>query len=97
MLTGQLLVIAVLIAVWIALVSSCTSSPIAPPDMLGQRTSSQGRPEHINTSPFRVAAPVVDNVEKLPGDCALAGLRGQVTASRLMAHATIRVSLIPVS
>jgi hypothetical protein len=29
------------------------------------------------TSPFKVAAPVVDRVEKLPGDCAFAGVRSQ--------------------
>jgi hypothetical protein len=40
--------------------------------MLGHLTSSHGRPEHINTSPLRVAVPVVDRVEKLPGDCASA-------------------------
>src|ERR1700730_3015791 len=68
MLTGQLLVTAVLIAVWIALVSSWLPSPPAPL----HRTSSHGRPEHIRTSPFRVAVPVVDSVEKLPGDCASA-------------------------
>src|SRR5437016_7293141 len=66
--TGQLLAIALLIVVWKALVSSWLPSPTAPL----QRTSTQGRPEHISTSPLRVAVPVVDSVEKLPGDCASA-------------------------
>src|SRR5437764_12189591 len=35
-------------------------------------TSSHGRPEHISTSPPIVAVPVVDSVEKLPGDWASA-------------------------
>src|SRR5260370_39320747 len=66
--TGQLLAIALLIVVRRALVSSWLPSPTAPL----QRTSIQGRPEHISTSPLRVAVPVVDSVEKLPGDCAKA-------------------------
>src|SRR5436190_24138096 len=66
--TGQLLAIALLMLVWIADRSSWLSSPTAPL----QRTSIQGRPEHINTSPLRVAVPVVDSVEKLPGACARA-------------------------
>src|ERR1700676_541463 len=57
---------------WIAEVSSWLSLPTAPPDMLGHFTSIQGRPEHIKTSTLRVAVPVVDSVEKLPGDCASA-------------------------
>src|SRR5438477_13050979 len=73
MCTGQLLAAPVLTAAWIAAVSSCAPSPTAPPAFAGQRTSSQGWPEHINTSPFKVAAPVVERVEKLPGDCASAG------------------------
>src|SRR6266436_709184 len=66
--TGQLFAIALLIVVWIADRSSWLSSPTAPL----QRTSIQGCPEHISTSPLRVAVPVVDSVEKLPGDCARA-------------------------
>src|SRR5438874_12500493 len=66
--TGQLLAIALLMVVWIAALSSWLSSPTAPL----QRTSIHGRPEHISTSPLRVAVPVVDSVEKLPGDCARA-------------------------
>jgi hypothetical protein len=66
--TGQLLAIAVLIVVWKALLSSWLSSPTAPLHF----TSIQGRPEHIRTSQLRVAVPVVDSVEKLPGDCASA-------------------------
>src|SRR6516162_11793172 len=69
MCTGQLLVIAVEIVVLIAVVSSWLPSPIAPL----QRTSTHGRPEHITRSPPIVAVPVVDNVEKFPGDCAKLG------------------------
>src|SRR5436853_5770971 len=68
MCTGQLLAIALSIVVWKALVSSWLPLPTAPL----QRTSIQGRPEHISTSPVRVAVPIVDSVEKLPGDCARA-------------------------
>ncbi len=68
--TGQLFAIALFIAVWIAAVSSWLPSPTAP----SQRTSNQGRPEHISTSPPSVAVPVVDNVENPPGDCEKPGL-----------------------
>jgi len=66
---GQPLVTAVAIVVWIALVSSWLSLPVAPLHL----TSIHGWPEHISTSPFNVAVPVVVSVEKLPGDCACAG------------------------
>src|SRR5215471_5253278 len=69
MCTGQLLAIAAEIVALIAVVSSWLPSPTAPL----QRTSIHGRPEHISTSPSRVAVPVVDNVEKLPGLCAQVG------------------------
>jgi len=75
--TGQLLAIAVAIVVWIALVSSWLSSPNAPL----QRTSIHGRPEHISASPPRVAVPVVDRVEKLPGACASAPETARALAS----------------
>src|ERR1700726_1720487 len=92
MLTGQLLVTAVLIAVWIAPVSSWLPSPTAPPDMLGHRTSSHGRPEHIRTSPFRVVVPVVDSVEKLPGDCA-SGPPGGETDRQCRQHGDQRIDI----
>jgi len=94
--TGQLLSIAVLIVVWIAAVSSWLPSPMAPL----HHTSIHGCPEHIMTSPFKVAAPVVDRVEKLPGDCAFAGVRSQGPgirmAVRLMVDTRRLVNLIPV-
>src|SRR5215207_5135605 len=68
MCTGQLLVIAASIVLWIAAVSSAVPLPTAPLHL----TSIHGRPEHISTSPFNVAVPVVDSVEKLPGACARA-------------------------
>src|SRR5690242_7049526 len=99
MYTGQLLATPVLIAAWIAAVSSCAPSPSAPPALPGQRTSSQGWPEHINTSPLRVAAPVVVRVEKLPGDCACTGAKvgSQMAASRVTALIVTELILIPVS
>src|SRR3954452_5727120 len=96
MCTGQLLATAVFMVVWIAVVSSCVPSPMAPLHLM----SIHGRPEHISTSPFRVAAPVVESVEKLPGDCARAGVRGQAPeirkAIRLTVDVTRYVSRIPV-
>lgn len=68
--TGQPLAIALLIVVWMALVSSWESSPSAPL----QRTSIHGLPEHIRASPPSVAVPDVVNVEKFPGDCESAGV-----------------------
>src|SRR6476661_8280486 len=55
-----------------AAVSSLLPSPTAPPARLGHLTSIHGRPEHISTSPFNVAVPVVDSVETLPADCPIA-------------------------
>src|SRR5215212_1300664 len=92
MCTGQLLVTAVFMVVWMAVVSSCVPSPTAPLHL----TSIQGRPEHINTSPFRVAVPVVESVEKLPGDCGRAGVRGPGPGRKVKAHAKERAKLIPV-
>ena len=68
--TGQPLAIALLIVVWMAVVSSWESSPSAPL----QRTSIHGLPEHIRASPPSVAVPDVVNVEKFPGDCESAGV-----------------------
>ena len=100
MCTGQLLAVPVLTAAWIAAVSSCAPSPTAPPAFAGQRTSSQGWPEHIKTSPFKVAVPVVERVEKFPGDCASAGDKsrgpGIRRAIRLMVVVRRRVNRIPV-
>jgi hypothetical protein len=56
-----------------AILSAFRAVGVAPGDrVFGQRTSIHGWPEHIKTSPFNVAVPVVDSVEKLPGDCASA-------------------------
>src|SRR5262249_3560360 len=97
---GQLFATPLLMAACNAAVSSWLPSPTAPPAFAGQRTSSQGWPEHIKTSPLSVAAPVVVRVEKLPGACALAGVRNQgpgiTEAIRLMVARTRRVNRIPV-
>src|SRR5262249_30796318 len=99
MCTGQLFATPVLTAAWIAAVSSCAPSPTAPPAFAGHLTSSQGRPEHIDTSPFNVAAPLADRVEKLPGDCARAGagrqFGSQAAASRVTALIVTEAILIP--
>src|SRR5579864_5160539 len=88
MCTGQSWAIAALIVVWIALVSSWVSSPTAPL----QRTSIHGRPEHISTSPPRVEMPVVERVEKLPGDCACAeGANTQAPGARSSVRASARI------
>src|ERR1700733_10955713 len=88
--TGQPLVIAVEIVVWIALVSSWLSSPVAPL----QRTSIHGWPEHTSTAPPSVDVPVVDKVEKLPGDCAWAGVGSQGTGARHAERASARVNFM---
>ncbi|HVH77903.1 MAG TPA: hypothetical protein VM782_00810, partial [Stellaceae bacterium] len=65
---------------WIALVSSWLSSPTAPL----HRTSIQGCPEQASAAPPNVAVPVVDRVEKLPGDCASAATATRAQATNAM-------------
>src|SRR5713101_2228865 len=93
MCTGQLLVIAVLIVVWIALVSSWLSSPSAPPAMFGHLTSIHGKPEQTSTAPLSVAVPVVDSVEKLPGDCASAAPAASALANNAVAQIVRRIAI----
>src|SRR5688500_17443919 len=58
-------------------------------------TSIHGRPEHISTTPLKVAVPVVVSVEKVPGACA-SGLPGiEPTANAMRTAATAEITPLP--